>query len=117
VTVALREIAFARSGDKGDTCSIGIVPYREEDIDVLRAQVTVDRVRELFGSLVKGTITRYEFRGIKALNFVMEEALDGGVSRSLNLDVHGKNYAMLMLTLSIERESESSLPTAAVVDP
>ena len=117
MTVPLREIAFARSGDKGDTCSIGIVPYREEDIDLLREQVTVDRVRELFGTLVKGDIKRYEFRGIKALNFVMEEALDGGVSRSLNLDVHGKNYAMLMLTLPIEGRSASTHPTPAVTEP
>jgi hypothetical protein len=104
VTVQLREIAFARSGDKGDICSIGVVPYDEEHFELLREQVTVDRVRELFGSIVKGRILRYEFRGIKALNFVLYNALDGGVSRSMNLDVHGKTFASLMLSLPMELE-------------
>jgi hypothetical protein len=103
--VPLRELAFARSGDKGDTCSIGVVPYDEADIELLRAQVTVDRVRTLFGSLAKGPIHRYDFVGIKALNFVLERCLDGGVSRSLNMDIHGKTFASLMLTLPIDIDS------------
>ncbi|MEA2683689.1 MAG: hypothetical protein QOK05_2017 [Chloroflexota bacterium] len=104
--VQLREIAFARSGDKGDVCSIGVVPYRESDIDTLRAQLTVECVRDLFGPLVKGEIRRYEFHGIRALNFVMDQAIGGGVSRSLNLDVHGKNYAMLMLSVGIDVDAD-----------
>jgi hypothetical protein len=105
--VQLREIAFSRTGDKGDTCSVGIVPYSEDHIDILRDQVTVDRVRTLFGPLVKGEIRRYEFRGIKALNFVLEKALGGGVSRSLNMDLHGKSYASLMMSLMIDMEVEN----------
>jgi hypothetical protein len=102
--VPLRELAFARSGDKGDTCSIGVVPYEEGDIDILRAQVTVERVTALFHHIATGPIRRYEFLGIKALNFVLEGCLNGGVSRSLNLDVHGKTFASLLLTLDIEVE-------------
>ena len=101
--VQLREVAFARSGDKGDTCNVGVVPYNEEDYEWLRREVTVDKVAELYGELVKGEIQRYEFDGIKALNFVMKEALSGGVSRSLNLDAHGKSMGNLMLRLEIER--------------
>jgi hypothetical protein len=110
--VPLRDLAFARSGDKGDTCSIGVVPYDEADIDVLRAQVTVERVRALFGALAKGPIHRYDFLGIKALNFVLERCLDGGVSRSLNMDIHGKTFASLMLTLPIDIGARNVRPDA-----
>jgi hypothetical protein len=98
----LREVALVRSGDKGNTSNVGVVPYDAALIDVLREQVTVDRVRALFGPLIHGNITRFEFRGISALNFVLEEALGGGVSRSIAMDTHGKAYASLMLSLEIE---------------
>jgi hypothetical protein len=106
VRIPLREIAFARSGDKGDTSNVGVVPYDEADFDRVREQVTVARVRELFAPLVQGEITCYEFPGIKALNFVMTHALGGGVSRTLNMDLHGKTYASLMLRLEIEVDAE-----------
>jgi hypothetical protein len=102
MSVELRTLAFARSGDKGDICSIGVVPYDEGDFELLREQVTVDRVERLFGSIVKGPIVRYELPGIKGLNFVLHGALGGGVSRSLNLDVHGKSFASLMLAMQID---------------
>jgi len=104
--VPLREIAFTRSGDKGDTVNVGVIPYHEEDFELLKEKVTVERVQELYGELVKGEIIRYEFHGIKALNFVMKNALSGGVSKSLNLDAHGKSYGNLMLRLEIEIPDE-----------
>lgn len=102
VARTLREVAFTRSGDKGDISNIGVVPYRAEDLGWLKEQVTEDRVRALFAGLVQGRVTRYELPGISALNFVLENALSGGVSRSLNLDAHGKSWASLMLSLSIQ---------------
>lgn len=101
--VQLREVAFSRSGDKGDTSNVGVIPYNEEDYEWLKREVTVEKVKQLYGDIVKGQIRRYEFDGIKALNFVMEEALSGGVSRSLNLDTHGKSMGNLILRLEIER--------------
>jgi hypothetical protein len=100
--VMLREVAFARSGDKGDTSNIGLVPYRPDDLDWLLDQVTVERVHALFGSEVKGPIHRYTLRGISAMNFVLERALSGGVSRSLNLDAHGKSWGNLLLRMEVE---------------
>jgi hypothetical protein len=100
--VALREVAFARSGDKGDTSNIGLVPYRPHDLDWLLEQVTIDRVQELFGSEVQGPIHRYTLGGISAINFVLERALSGGVSRSLNLDAHGKSWGNLLLRMEVE---------------
>lgn len=100
-TITLREIAFARSGDKGDTSNIGLVPFDEDDFDLLAREVSADRVAHLFGELVRGGVHRYEFSGIRALNFVLERALSGGVSRSLNLDAHGKSWGNLLLTMEI----------------
>ncbi|MEC1524987.1 hypothetical protein P9D43_23560 [Neobacillus niacini] len=99
--VPLREIAHSRSGDKGDTSNVGVVPYDEQNYELIKEQVTVERVRELFGELVQGEIIRYEFDGLKAINFVMKNALSGGVSRSLNLDTHGKSWANLILRLEV----------------
>jgi hypothetical protein len=100
--VPLRALAFTRSGDKGDTSNIGVVPYDERHYELLLEAVTVDRVRALFGPLVQGNIVRYELPGIKALNFVLERALSGGVAKSLNLDAHGKSWGNLMLRLPVE---------------
>jgi hypothetical protein len=101
-TVKLREIAFARSGDKNNTSNVGVIPFDEADFELVKEQVTVEKVRGLFGDTVRGEVTRYELPGICALNFVMEGALGGGVSRSLALDTHGKAYGVMVLTLDIE---------------
>lgn len=98
----LREIAYSRSGDKGDISNVCLFVYDDNNWDVLREQVTVEKVRDLFGPLVKGDITRYEMPGTKGLNFVMTEALAGGVSRSLRADPHGKAYQSLILDLEVD---------------
>lgn len=100
--VLLREVAYTRSGDKGDTSNIGVIPYREADYGWLKDALTVERVRAVFGALVQGLVTRYELPGISALNFVLEQALSGGVSRSLNLDAHGKSWGNLILRVGVE---------------
>ena len=94
-------MAHARAGDKGNTSNICVFTYRDEDYDLILDRLTVDRVREKFRGIVKGNITRYEAPVLKALNFVMEEALNGGVSRSLSLDRHGKSFSVLMLDIDI----------------
>ena len=98
----LREIAHARAGDKGDTSNIGVVAYKAEYFPVVQAQVTPERVRAHFRGLVKGTVTRYELPQLWAINLVLEQALGGGVTRSLSLDPHGKSYSALILTLPVE---------------
>tara|TARA_Y100000590_G_C14979727_1_gene735771 strand:- start:145 stop:453 length:309 start_codon:yes stop_codon:yes gene_type:complete len=98
----LREIAYSRSGDKGDISNVCLFVYDDADWDVLREQVTVEKVRDLFGPLVKGNIVRYELPGTKGLNFVMTEALAGGVSRSLRADPHGKAFQSLILDLEVQ---------------
>jgi hypothetical protein len=91
------DLAHGRSGDKGDTCNVGLVAYDDAGFDVLRREVTAERVREHFGDLVRGTVTRYELPNIRALNFVLTGALDGGGTMSLRSDHLGKvMYAWLL---------------------
>jgi hypothetical protein len=101
--VKLREVAFSRAGDKGDISNVSVIPYAESDWEWIREQVTVARVVAVYGPLVRGPIERYELPGIKALNFVMRGALEGGVSRTLALDLHGKSRGALMGTIEVER--------------
>ncbi len=99
--VQLRQIAHSRTGDKGDAANLSLIPYRDEDYNLLCREVTVERVRELFQGLCKGEIVRYEVPGIPALNFVLKAALGGGVTKSLALDAHGKSYSSLLLSMEI----------------
>lgn len=97
MTRRLGEVAHCRSGDKGDTVNVSLIPWSEDDFELIDQIVTVDFVRQVMGPLVKGEITRYTVPGIKAFNLVMTHALDGGVSRSLNLDIHGKSWGCLLM--------------------
>jgi hypothetical protein len=101
-TFYLREIAHARSGDKGDTNNIGVIAYEPHYYPLLLQWVTPERVKAHFGSIVKGPVTRYELPNVHAINLVLEGALGGGVTRSLSIDPHGKSYSALILTIPIE---------------
>jgi hypothetical protein len=105
-TIPLREIAHARSGDKGDTSNVGVIAYDEADYPILRDQVTAARVAALYGDLVRGEVQRYELPNIGALNFVLKQALAGGVTTSLALDPHGKTRSSLVLDLPIDVPDE-----------
>jgi len=97
----LRELAHARTGDKGDTSQISVIAYDPGDYAYLAEHVTAERVRAHFAAIVRGTVTRYELPGLGALNFVMERALAGGVTRSLALDAHGKCLSSVLLELQL----------------
>jgi hypothetical protein len=99
--MTLRDIAHARTGDKGETCNISLIAFDARDYPRLARHATADRVRALFAGLVRGEVTRYELPQLGALNFVMTRALGGGVTRSLALDAHGKGLSALLLTLEI----------------
>jgi len=105
-TIPLRELAHARSGDKGDTSNVGVIAYDEADYPVLREQVTAERVAALYGDLVRGEVLRYELPNVGALNFVLRGALAGGVTTSLALDPHGKTRSSLVLELPIDVPDE-----------
>jgi hypothetical protein len=98
----LWELAHARAGDKGNTSNISVIAYTEADYERLRRQLTPERIKAHFGGIVQGEVRRYELPRILALNFVLQDALAGGVTRSLSLDPHGKSLSSLMLALVIE---------------
>ncbi len=97
----LRDIAHARTGDKGDISNISVIAYRNDDYAMLQQVVTPQAVKDCLEGIVKGDIIRYELPELKALNFVLHRALGGGVTRSLALDAHGKCLAALLLSLEI----------------
>ncbi|MBV8093004.1 MAG: hypothetical protein JO212_05825 [Acetobacteraceae bacterium] len=97
----LRELAHARTGDKGDTSQISVIAFDPGDYAYLAEHVTADRVRAHFGEIVQGKVLRYELPGLGALNFVLEGALAGGVTRSLSLDAHGKCLSSVLLEMEV----------------
>jgi len=101
VEVPLLQLAWARSGDKGNTSNIGIIARRPEWLPVLRARLTEERIAEWLAHLVKGSVTRYDLPGIHAMNFVCEQALDGGGMASLRNDALGKGMAQITLTMPV----------------
>jgi hypothetical protein len=100
--VKLREIAHSRTGDKGNIANISLIAYDMEHYPMLQEQVTAERVKAWFRELVQGEVVRYELPSIGALNFVLIDALGGGVTRSLALDRHGKSLSSVLLEMEIE---------------
>ncbi|MTW15875.1 hypothetical protein GJ689_06600 [Rhodoplanes serenus] len=97
----LRELAHSRTGDKGNISNISVIAFDPANYERLRRSVTVERVKAHFVDIVKGEVVRYELPRIAALNFVMHDALGGGVTRSLALDAHGKSLSSALLDLDI----------------
>ena len=97
----LRDIAHSRTGDKGETSVISLTAFDEADYPLLRDNVTAERVRRHFAGIVHGEVIRYEIPSLGALNFVLHQALAGGVTRSLALDAHGKSLSSRLLDMDI----------------
>ncbi len=98
----LHDVAHSRAGDKGNTVNISLIPFDPELYLHLLEQVTEARVLELFAHRGASNVRRYEVPGLPALNFVIEDALEGGVNQSLGLDGHGKALSFLLLTMEID---------------
>jgi len=98
----VRDIAHARAGDKGNTSNVNVWVYDPVDFALLKRNLTVERIKREFPRLMRGSVTRYEIEHLHGLNFVMQDALEGGVNSSLNLDSHGKSWSYLFLGLELE---------------
>ena len=96
----LHDLAHCRAGDKGTTSDLTLIAYRAEDYPRLLEQVTSARVREHFAEIVRGEVQRYELPQLNALKFVLHDAL-GGVTRTSELDIHGKSLSSLLLEMKI----------------
>jgi hypothetical protein len=99
--VKLSDIAHVRTGDKGDISQISVIAFDERDYGLLFDQVTAERVRTHL-RLERCPTKRFELPGLGALNFVLTGALDGGVTRSLALDPHGKTLGSQLLSMPLE---------------
>ena len=97
----LRDIAHARSGDKGDISNIAVIAYRPEDFPLLERFLTCERIQIYFANLAIEEVRRYALPQVGALNFVMRGALSGGVTRSLALDAHGKCLGAAILGMEV----------------
>ena len=97
----LWDIAHSRTGDKGNISNVSLIAYDIKDFELLKEKVTVEVVKEWFKDIVKGEVKRYELPQLGALNFVMNDALGGGVTRSLALDKHGKSLSSYLLDIEI----------------
>ena len=94
-------LPHSRTGDKGNISVISVIAYQQEDYKLIKEKVTVEKLKDYFKDIVHGKITRYEIESIGALNFVMEDALGGGVTRSLAIDMHGKTLGSALLEMKI----------------
>lgn len=97
----LYEIAHSRAGDKGNTLTLSLIPFKESDYELLCTQITAQKVQAHLQGIAEGEITRYELPNISSLLFVCQQALLGGVTTSLAIDTHGKTLSYALLEMEI----------------
>lgn len=100
--VQLVDLAHARSGDKGDTANVGVIALKPEWYPLLARDLTIERVREHFHGVITGDVERFELPNLRALNFLLHGALDGGGTLSLKTDAQGKVFSTALLRMALE---------------
>jgi len=95
------ELGHSRAGDKGNTSNVSVIAYDAASWERLRRDLTAERVMQAYQHLAAGPITRYELPKLRALNFVIENALGGGVTISLAMDAHGKTLSYVMQDIDL----------------
>jgi hypothetical protein len=103
----VRDIAHARAGDKGNTSNVNVWAYDSADFETLKRALTPERIKQAWPHLIRGDVQRYVIEHLHGLNFVMQDALEGGVNRSLNLDSHGKSWSYLILGLALDEADDT----------
>ena len=103
----LVRIAHGRSGDKGDDANIGLLARTPQLLDVLREQVTPERVAAHFAVYEPSSVTAWELPGLHGINFLLRDVLGGqGGTTSLRYDPQGKGYAAILLELPVHVPEE-----------
>jgi len=105
-SIPLRLIAYARSGDKGNSSNIGIIAFTEKGFFCLKRALTAEKINQFFSPLGIANTIRYELPNLLAFNFVLEKALGGGGSRSLHYDAQGKALGQALLEMTIELDAD-----------
>ena len=101
IDVELLQLAYARSGDKGNDANIGLILRKPEFLPFVYRQVTADAVGRYFSHWVYGEVQRFELPGLCGFNFLMRQALGGGGAGSLRVDNQGKSLGQLLLSMRI----------------
>jgi hypothetical protein len=102
----LAQLAYTRSGDKGDGSNVGVVAYTQAGYDYLREVLTPERVKAHFSGICFGRVQRFEAPNLLALNFILHDSLGGGGSESLKTDAQGKTHGLGMLLMSLDVPDE-----------
>ncbi len=100
--IKLIDIAHGRSGDKGDTANIGIIAYDDKGFEIIKKNLTAEKVKKHFEGICLGEVERYEMPNIRALNFILHNTLGGGGTVSLKHDAQGKTLAAALLRIELE---------------
>jgi hypothetical protein len=98
----LGTIAHTRSGDKGDTCNIGVIAFKPAHYPIILREVTAARVKAYFEDLVKGDVERFELPNLRAINLLLHQSLGGGGTVSLRIDAQGKTFGAALLGMEVE---------------
>jgi hypothetical protein len=98
----VRDIALARSGDKGNRATLSVIARNPADYALLEAVLTADRVKAHYAGIVRSSVQRYTLPHLGAVHFVMSDALGGGVTQSLALDAHGKTLSAAILDIPLD---------------
>ena len=107
--VLLRDIAYSRAGDKGNRSTLSVIAYNIKDFPAIERLVTAERVKQHYAGIAKGDVDRYVLPQLGALNFVLHDALGGGVTRSLCLDAHGKCLGSAILSLELDMSIDMTI--------
>ena len=102
IKILLKDLAYVRSGDKGDISNIGILAFNIRNYEILKEQVTPEKVKNHYKDLVKGKVVVYEMDNLNALQVVMHNALGGGATKTLRWDETGKSICLGILSMEIE---------------
>ena len=100
--IQLKDVVYARSGDKGDISNIAVIAKEPRFYPLLQKHLTAERVKDFFGEMVKGRVDRYEVSTLHAMNFVLRNSLGGGATRSLRSDFTGKTLCQAVLRIVLE---------------
>jgi hypothetical protein len=100
-TALLHDYAHARTGDKGNRINIAVIAYDPADFGWLQQQLTPERVAAHFAHRRPSRVMRHDLPRLGAMNFVLDDVLDGGVNDTLNLDLHGKALSFHLLALTV----------------
>jgi hypothetical protein len=110
INLPVHSIAHARAGDKGDVSNISLIAYLDSGWQLINSMATEEAVLNIFKHLGATKVDRYELPGLKALNFVIQNALGGGVNSSLRLDRHGKTLSSHLLNELVLPTTENMIP-------